>query len=71
MPIAVKGRKFYLQGAAQDIRMSRAPAEIGTTRIGALSRLPAFFALEGKRTVVAGGSPAATWKAELLSAAGA
>jgi uroporphyrin-III C-methyltransferase / precorrin-2 dehydrogenase / sirohydrochlorin ferrochelatase len=51
--------------------MSRAPAEIGTTRIGALSRLPAFFALEGKRTVVAGGSPAATWKAELLSAAGA
>jgi uroporphyrin-III C-methyltransferase / precorrin-2 dehydrogenase / sirohydrochlorin ferrochelatase len=51
--------------------MSRAPAEIGTTRIGALSRLPAFFALEGKRAVVAGGSPAATWKAELLSAAGA
>src|SRR5580692_3332060 len=71
MPIAAKGRKFYVQGAAQDIRMSRAPAEIGTTRIGALSRLPVFFALEGKRTVVAGGSPAATWKAELLSAAGA
>jgi uroporphyrin-III C-methyltransferase / precorrin-2 dehydrogenase / sirohydrochlorin ferrochelatase len=36
-----------------------------------LSRLPAFFALEGKRAVVAGGSPAAAWKAELLSAAGA
>jgi uroporphyrin-III C-methyltransferase / precorrin-2 dehydrogenase / sirohydrochlorin ferrochelatase len=51
--------------------MSRTPAEIGTTRIGALSRLPAFFALEGKRAVVAGGSPAAAWKAELLSAAGA
>jgi uroporphyrin-III C-methyltransferase / precorrin-2 dehydrogenase / sirohydrochlorin ferrochelatase len=51
--------------------MSRTPAEIGTTRIGALSRLPAFFALEGKRAVVAGGSPAATWKAELLSATGA
>jgi uroporphyrin-III C-methyltransferase / precorrin-2 dehydrogenase / sirohydrochlorin ferrochelatase len=51
--------------------MSRSPAEIGTTRIGALSRLPAFFALEGKRALVAGGSPAATWKAELLSAAGA
>src|SRR5580692_11510420 len=71
MPIAAKGRKFYVQGAAQDIRMSRAPAEIGTTRIGALSRLPAFFALEGKRVVVAGGTPAAAWKAELLSAAGA
>jgi uroporphyrin-III C-methyltransferase/precorrin-2 dehydrogenase/sirohydrochlorin ferrochelatase len=46
-------------------------AEIRTTRIGALARLPAFFALENKRAVVAGGSPAATWKAELLSAAGA
>ena len=51
--------------------MSRTPAEIRTTRIGALARLPAFFALENKRAVVAGGSPAATWKAELLSAAGA
>jgi uroporphyrin-III C-methyltransferase / precorrin-2 dehydrogenase / sirohydrochlorin ferrochelatase len=51
--------------------MSRTPAEIGATRIGALSRLPAFFALEGRRAVVAGGSAAATWKAELLSAAGA
>jgi len=51
--------------------MTRSPAEIRSTRIGALARLPAFFALENKRTVVAGGSPAATWKAELLSAAGA
>jgi uroporphyrin-III C-methyltransferase/precorrin-2 dehydrogenase/sirohydrochlorin ferrochelatase len=51
--------------------MTRSPAEIRSTRIGALARLPAFFALENKRAVVAGGSPAATWKAELLSAAGA
>jgi uroporphyrin-III C-methyltransferase/precorrin-2 dehydrogenase/sirohydrochlorin ferrochelatase len=51
--------------------MTRTPAEIRSTRIGALARLPAFFALDNKRTVVAGGSPAATWKAELLSAAGA
>ena len=51
--------------------MSRTPAEIATSRIGALARLPAFFALQGKRAIVAGGSPAATWKAELLSAAGA
>jgi len=51
--------------------MTRTPAEIRTTRIGALARLPAFFALDNKRGVVAGGSPAATWKAELLSAAGA
>jgi uroporphyrin-III C-methyltransferase/precorrin-2 dehydrogenase/sirohydrochlorin ferrochelatase len=51
--------------------MTRTPAEIRTTRIGALARLPAFFALDNKRAVVAGGSQAATWKAELLSAAGA
>src|SRR3984885_3431412 len=51
--------------------MSRAPSEVRSTRIGALSRLPTFFALEGKHAVVAGGSQAAAWKAELLSAAGA
>ncbi len=51
--------------------MSRSPTEVRKTRMGALSRLPAFFALEDKRAVVAGGSRAATWKAELLSAAGA
>jgi uroporphyrin-III C-methyltransferase/precorrin-2 dehydrogenase/sirohydrochlorin ferrochelatase len=36
-----------------------------------LARLPVFLALEGKRAVLAGGSQAAAWKAELLSAAGA
>ena len=36
-----------------------------------LARLPVFLALEGKRVVLAGDSQAATWKAELLSAAGA
>src|SRR5580698_1615914 len=51
--------------------MTRTPAEIRSTRIGALARLPAFFALESKRAVVAGGTQAATWKAELLSASGA
>ncbi len=40
-------------------------------RLGALARLPLFFALKGKRAVIAGGSPAAAWKAELLSATGA
>ncbi|MBX9845941.1 MAG: hypothetical protein K2Z80_29470 [Xanthobacteraceae bacterium] len=39
--------------------------------MAALSRLPVFFALNGKRAIVAGGSAAAAWKAELLSAAGA
>ena len=51
--------------------MSRLPTEIQTGRMGRLSRLPAFFALAGKRAVVAGGGQAAAWKAELLSAAGA
>jgi len=51
--------------------MNREPAEIETGRIGPLARLPAFFALEGKRVVVAGSGQAAIWKAELLSAAGA
>lgn len=36
-----------------------------------LSSLPAFFRLSGRRCVVAGGSEAAAWKAELLASAGA
>ena len=39
--------------------------------MGALARLPVFLSLVGKRAVLAGGSPAAAWKAELMSAAGA
>ena len=49
----------------------RAPKDVATPRMAPLARLPAFFALENKRVSVAGGSPAAAWKAELLSAAGA
>jgi len=51
--------------------MARAPAEISRTWIGPLARVPAFFSLGGKRTVVAGGSAAAAWKAELFVAGGA
>src|SRR3974390_1950074 len=40
-------------------------------RMAPLARFPIFLALEGRRTVLAGGSAAAAWKAELLSAAGA
>ena len=46
-------------------------AEARPPRMAQLSRLPVFFALTDKRAVVAGGSAAAAWKAELLSAAGA
>src|SRR5437763_7649913 len=51
--------------------MKRPPSEAAPTRMEALGRLPVFYALAGKRAVVAGGSAAAAWKAELLAAAGA
>lgn len=51
--------------------MSRKPSESRPERMATLSRLPVFFTLSGKRVVLAGGSHAAAWKAELMSAAGA
>src|SRR5258708_40373516 len=50
---------------------SRTPSEAQPPRMEALARLPVFYALNEKRTVIAGGSAAAAWKAELLAAAGA
>ena len=47
------------------------PADSRPPRMEPLARLPVFFALEGRRAVVAGGTPGAAWKAELLSATGA
>ncbi len=49
----------------------RAPIETRLARMEPLARLPLFFALEERRVVLVGGSDAAAWKAELLSAAGA
>ncbi|MDE3786789.1 siroheme synthase [Sinorhizobium meliloti] len=40
-------------------------------RVTALATLPLFWPLNGKQAVVAGGSDAAAWKAELLAACGA
>jgi uroporphyrin-III C-methyltransferase/precorrin-2 dehydrogenase/sirohydrochlorin ferrochelatase len=40
-------------------------------RVAPLAKLPVFWALEGKRAIVAGGSAAAAWKGELLAACGA
>ena len=51
--------------------MSRLPTDQRPPRMGALARLPIFYALDGKSALVAGGTAAAAWKAELLSAAGA
>src|SRR3954469_21269087 len=50
---------------------SRSPTEAREPRMAELARLPIFLALAGKRVLVAGGTPAAAWKAELMSAAGA
>ncbi len=49
----------------------RTPSETPSGKMAPLARLPVFLALDGKRAVLAGGSAAAAWKAELLSAAGA
>lgn len=50
---------------------SRKPSEAAPQRLSALARLPVFLDLAGKRAVLAGGTPGAAWKAELLAAAGA
>jgi uroporphyrin-III C-methyltransferase/precorrin-2 dehydrogenase/sirohydrochlorin ferrochelatase len=49
----------------------RQPQAIPPPRMAPLATLPVFFRLAGRRTIVIGGSPAAAWKAELLSATGA
>ena len=51
--------------------MNASPSEVRSPRMEALARLPVFFALGGKRSVVAGGNAAAAWKIELLAATGA
>ena len=51
--------------------MSVRTPEIIPPRIQKLATLPLFHKLTGKKAVIAGGSPGALWKAELLSAAGA
>src|SRR5215472_15496600 len=50
---------------------SRVPTETHPPQMEPLARLPVFLSLTGKRALVAGGTAAAAWKAELLSAAGA
>lgn len=53
---------------------SRKPVETKRRRpahVGALASLPLFFPLEGQKVLVAGGTEAAAWKAELLAASGA
>ncbi|MCQ0988799.1 siroheme synthase CysG [Jiella marina] len=40
-------------------------------RLGSLDVLPVFFSIKGRPVLLAGGSAAAAWKAEMLAAAGA
>jgi len=47
---------------------SRVPTETHPPQMEPLARLPVFLSLTGKRALVAGGTAAAAWKAELLSA---
>jgi uroporphyrin-III C-methyltransferase/precorrin-2 dehydrogenase/sirohydrochlorin ferrochelatase len=49
----------------------RAAGETAFEAIAPLANLPLFFKLTGRKAVIAGGSEAAAWKAELLAAAGA
>ncbi len=54
---------------------SRKPVEVKPARqparMGELACLPVFFQLKARKALVAGGTEAAAWKAELLGAAGA
>jgi uroporphyrin-III C-methyltransferase/precorrin-2 dehydrogenase/sirohydrochlorin ferrochelatase len=52
-------------------KFGRKPEERPRGRLDTLAVVPAFFRLKGRRAVVIGGTAAAAWKAELLSAAGA
>lgn len=57
--------------SSPDAPPARTPSLERPRRMDRLATLPLFFTLGGRRAVVAGGSEAAAWKAELLSAAGA
>lgn len=53
------------------MRRKSLPPSDSAERIAPLAKLPVFWSLTGRRVVVAGGSDAAAWKAELLAACGA
>jgi uroporphyrin-III C-methyltransferase / precorrin-2 dehydrogenase / sirohydrochlorin ferrochelatase len=56
---------------AMSLPLNEMPARPVPARMAPLAKLPVFWSLEGKPVLVAGGSDAAAWKAELLAACGA
>ncbi len=66
MPGDLGADSASLPNPAPEQDVARAAAAIAP-----LANLPLFFKLRGRQAVVAGGSDAAAWKAELLAAAGA
>ena len=72
MPFEKTG-PFEKIGPSEKMGLSekRTPREAAPQRMAKLARLPLFLDLNGKRAIVAGGTDAAAWKAELLAAAGA
>src|SRR5690606_40086837 len=70
-PAPVAAPAAGISGGSSTRPPSRRPAEMAPHRIGRLARLPVFLDLRERRAMVAGGSAACAWKAELLAAAGA
>ena len=56
----------------RSLQLNRTPRRTASReRMAALATLPVFYKLQGRKALIAGGSDAAAWKAELLAAAGA
>lgn len=59
------------ESTSPDIQHTEMPLAQPASRMEELAVLPVFLKLRGRRVLLAGGSPAAAWKAELLAASGA
>jgi uroporphyrin-III C-methyltransferase/precorrin-2 dehydrogenase/sirohydrochlorin ferrochelatase len=61
----------FMRTFVTDAKTIRRPADLKPPRMQPLARLPLFFAVRAKRVVIAGDTPAAAWKAEVMAAGGA